>query len=177
MNSNNDKKLFVNKTVYNAKVYEEFLQFHGKRYNLAYWLYTGIWTVVLFFCIIIAFGSQMSTQAVLINIILVCFIGYRILKPKFIIKRELKGDKVSDSSLNTFSFYDNYLMVANKEGKFRYKFLMLRRVFETNSFFYLYVSRENAFLIDKNGFSLGTSKEFSDFIKGKCKFKFKKVNN
>ena len=75
MNSNNDKKLFVNKTVYNAKVYEEFLQFHGKRYNLAYWLYTGIWTVILFFCIIIAFGSQMRTQAVLITIILVCFIS------------------------------------------------------------------------------------------------------
>ena len=174
---NSDNKLFVNKSVYTSEVYAEFLRFHNRRYNFSYWAYTVIWAIVLFFCIIVAFGSQMRIQGVLITAILVCFVGYRVIRPKFIVERELKSDKVSEKSANTFSFYDSRIGIANANGKFSYKYIMLRRVFETDSFFYLYVSKENAFLIDKKGFSLGTAEEFSRFIRNKCKFKYKKISN
>ena len=50
---------------------------------------------------------------------------------------------------------------------------MLHKVYETSDFFYLYVTRENAFLISKNTFSLGNKEDFSKFLKNKCKLKYR----
>lgn len=58
-------------------------------------------------------------------------------------------------------------------GSFRYKYFMLHKVYETSDFFYLYVTRENAFLISKNTFSLGNKEDFSKFLKNKCKLKYR----
>lgn len=173
---NKEKKLFVNKTTYNTDTYIEFLKFHNKKYNLSYIAYTVFWSMLFVFCIIIAFGSGMRLQGVSITMILVVFIIYRILRPKMIVNREMKSEKVSDNNTNTFVFYKNQIEISNKNGKFNYKYMNFRKVFETKDFFYLYVTRENAFLVSKNTFSLGTSKDFSNFIKDKCKLKYKFCN-
>lgn len=170
---NKDKKLFVNKTKYNTDTYVEFLKFHNKKYNVSYIAYTIFWAMLFLFCIIISFGSGMRLQGVSITIILVTFIIYRILRPKMIVNREMKSEKISDNNTNTFVFYSNQIEISNKNGKFNYKYMNFRKIFETKDFFYLYVTKENAFLVSKNTFSLGSSKDFSDFIKDKCKFKYK----
>ena len=46
--------------------------------------------------------------------------------------------------------------------------MRLFKVFETKDYFYLYIDDENAVLVSKNGFKLGTAEEFSEFIKKKC---------
>ncbi len=171
-----EKKLFVNKTTYTTDTYVEFLKFHNKKYNLSYIAYTVIWIMLFIFCIIIAFGSEMRLQGVSITMILVVFIIYRILRPKMIVNREMKSEKVSDNNTNTFVFYRNQIEISNNNGKFNYKYMNFRKVFETKDFFYLYVTRENAFLVSKNTFSLGNSKDFSNFIKDKCRFKYKFCN-
>ena len=55
------------------------------------------------------------------------------------------------------------------------KYLNLRKVFETKDFFYLYLDKTHAFIINKKNFSIGTSLDFSRFIKKKCFLRFKKV--
>lgn len=174
---NKDNKLFVNKTVYTKENYIEFLEFHNKKYNFSYMAYSIIWTIIFLFCIIVAFGSELRLQGVLITIILICFVSYRIIRPKLIVQREMSSDKLDKNNVNTFTFYDKYFEVKNNNGKFNYKYMMICKVFETENFFYLYVSKENAFLIFKNTFSLGSSEDFGDFMKHKRGWKYKSLHS
>ncbi len=168
------KKLFENKTTYSQDTYITFLKFHNKTYNFSYMLYTIFWCALLFLCLYLSFGSGNRIQGVVLTIILICFIFYRLFRPKMIVDKEMKSEKVSTNNTNTFSFYDKNFEVQNNNGSFKYKYFMLRRVFETNDFFYLYVTKENAFLISKNTFSLGTPEDFSKFIKNKCNIRYSK---
>ena len=48
--------------------------------------------------------------------------------------------------------------------------------FNTKDYYYFYLDRKYAFLINKNGFTLGNEKDFSNFIKTKCLFRYKTEN-
>lgn len=168
------KKLFENSTTYHQDTYVEFLKFHNKTYNPFYIAYTIFWSLLFLLCIYLSFTSNNRLQGVILTIVLICFISYRLYRPKMIVDKEINSDKFTTNNTNTFSFFDKNFEVKNLNGKFNYKYLMLHKVFETSDFFYLYVNRENAFLISKSTFSLGTSKDFSKFISNKCKLKFKK---
>lgn len=167
------KKLFENTTTYTQETYMEFVNFHNKKYNPSYIAYTVFWSFLLLLCIILAFGSGARIQGVVITIILITFIIYRLVRPKLAVEKELESDKISAKNSNTFSFYDKEFVISNKKGKFNFRYFMLHKIFETPSYFYLYVSKENAFLLSKMSFSLGTSEEFSKFIKSKCSLKYR----
>lgn len=168
------EKLFENKTTYTQETYVEFLKFHNKTYNLSYMLYTVFWIALLLLSIYLSFAGNMRTQGVLLTIVLIGFVFYRIYRPKMIVDKEMKSEKVSDNNTNTFNFYDKNFVVENNNGSFTYKYILLRKVFETKTFFYLYVTKEDAFLVAKDSFTVGTSEGFSDFIKKKCSLKYRK---
>ena len=84
-------------------------------------------------------------------------------------KTQKKYSKNKEASF-TFSFYKFHFSVEKKT----FSYLKLYKVFETKDYFYLYLDEENAILVSKKGFKLGTSKEFSEFIKKKCLFKYSK---
>jgi len=70
----------------------------------------------------------------------------------------------------TINFYKFYFKIEQKV----YPYLKLYKVFETKEYFYLYVNEENAVLVNKKGFKIGTTEEFTEFIKKKCLFKYHK---
>ncbi len=166
------EKLFENKTTYTQDTYITFLKFHAKKNNLPYMAYTIFWSFLLLLCTYLAFASRNRLQGVIVSLILVCFVIYRIYRPKMIVDKEKNSEKISTNNTNTFSFYDKKIEITNNNGTFDYKYFMFRKVYETADFFYLYVTKENAFLVSKKGFSLGTPEEFSKFIKNKCGFKY-----
>ena len=167
------EKLFENKTTYTKETYLDFLKFHNRKFNFSYMLYTVVWSMVLLLCIYLAFASKNRIQGVIVTIILAGFIIYRICRPKKVVNKELNSDKVSTNNINVFSFFDKNFEVKNQNGSFIYKYFMLKKIYETDTFFYLYVTRENAFLISKKTFSLGSADDFSKFLKKKCGFRFK----
>lgn len=167
------KKLFENKTTYTEDTYIEFLKFHSKTYNFSYMAYTVFWSCIFILCIYLSFGTGNRLQGVIITIILICFVFYRTYRPKIIVDKELNSDKIADNNTNIFSFFDKDFEVQNNNGSFKFKYFALHRVFETSDFFYLYVNKENAFLVSKKAFSLGTQEDFSKFIKNKCRLKYK----
>lgn len=172
-NEQNKEKLFVNKTTYTKDMYVDFLKFHNKKYNPSYIAYTVFWAFLFFLCIILSFGSGNRVQGVLVTTILICFVIYRIARPKFIVNKEITSDKFEGNLTNTFTFYEKNFEVKNVNGKFIYKYSNLRKIFETEDYFYLYATKENAFLLSKSAFSFGTSYNFSKFIKNKCSLKYK----
>lgn len=168
------EKLFENRTTYTQETYVEFLKFHNKTYNLSYMLYTVFWVFLLLLSIYLSFAGNMRIQGVLLTIVLIGFVFYRIYRPKMIVDKEMKSEKITDNNTNTFNFYDKNLIVENNNGSFTYKYMLLRKVFETKDFFYLYVTKEDAFLVAKDSFTVGTQEEFSSFIKKKCAMKYRK---
>lgn len=172
---NKPEILFKNKTKNTPESYAEFLNFHQKTFHLSYLAYTVFWSFMFLLCIILCFGSNSRTQGVLFTIALIVFIAYRILRPRMLVDKELKSDKLTTNNINTFYFYDKTFEAKNERGKFYYKYSLLYKAFETETYFYLYVNKENAFLVSKSAFSLGKAEDFSSFLKKKCGFKYKFV--
>lgn len=171
----NLKILFKNITKYNSNIYEKFLTFHNKRHRFTYILYTIIIIALLLFCIIIQVQSHNLTLAITFCAIVTCFFLWRYLHPISIVSKEFQSEKIKDEKEFTFIFYEKYIKIRDKLKFDIIKYYKLYKIYETSTFFYLYIDKTHAFLLDKSKFCIGSCEDFSKFIKKKCWYKFKKV--
>ena len=159
------KALFKNKTAYSKKIYDRFLEFHRNKFGFKYKLYNIIVIGTILACIVYSVGYKAYTTSVVFCIILVIFIIWRSLKPVAEVSKDYNSDKVKKSTIYTFNFYDKYFTVQDKKTVSKIKYYKLYRLFQTKDFFYLYIDKSHAFLIDKSGFFKGNSVDFYKFIK------------
>lgn len=161
--------LFKNVTRYNTKNYNEFIEFHSKKYSFSNNFYTVIMTILLIYCVILNI-KQKSIPLILLFVALL--IGFLLWKIYFPLKRYQKTKK----NLNTkdtgfiFSFYEWYFLLDKKP----IYYFKLYKVFETKDYFYLYINPDYAMLVSKKGFEIGTAEEFGKFMKKKCLLKYRK---
>lgn len=167
--------LFENTTQYTKEVYSEFLKFHNEKYNFSYTFYTLFFAMLMLFCIIVHIKNLNIYYAILFIVVFICFILWRFFRPVFRVKKEVKSEKISKEKKFKFVFYKNYFKIYDKKDVYKLYYFNLHKVFETNKFFYLYIDKEHSFLLNKDGFSVGSASEFSEFIKKKCWFKYKNV--
>ena len=166
------KPLFKNITKYNSENYEQFIKFHGEKFTFSYNAYTIIFSLLLLYCIITSLTQQKFLLTLLFLAMLILTFLFRTYFPmKRYQKTKNKFAKEKETSIS-FEFY-NFYFSFNKQTMF---YLKLYKVFETADYFYLYIDDENAVLVSKAGFTLGTESDFRDFIKKKCFFKYKDVN-
>lgn len=164
------KPLFKNVTKYNSKNYEQFIKFHGEKFNFSYNLYTIVMSILLIYCIILNIMQKNIPFVLLFLALLILIFLFRMYLPmKRYQKTKKQYSKNKETSIS-FMFYKFYFAV----GKKTLPYMRLYKVFETKDYFYLYIDDENAVLVSKNGFRVGTAEEFSKFIKKKCFFKYKK---
>lgn len=164
------KPLFKNVTKYNSKNYEQFIKFHGEKFNFSYNMYTAVMSILLIYCIILNIMQKNIPFVLLFLALLILIFLFRMYLPmKRYQKTQKQYSKNKETSIS-FIFYKFYFTV----GKKTFPYMRLYKVFETKDYFYLYIDDENAVLISKNGFKMGTAEEFSEFIKKKCFFKYKK---
>lgn len=164
------KPLFENVTKYDNKNYKKFLEFHSKKYSFSYNFYTITMVLLLIYCVIFNIIQKNLPIFLLFFVLLIIFLFIRIYWP---IKRYQKTKKqIAQNKKNNFifSFY-NFYFTLNETTHYYFK---LYKVFETKDYFYLYVNEDNAAMVNKNGFNLGTPDEFSKFIKRKCLLKYSK---
>lgn len=164
------KPLFKNITKYNSKNYNQFVKFHGEKFNFSYNMYTLVMAILLIYCIILNIIEKNILFILLFLTILVLTFVIRMYLP---MKRYQKTKKkYAENKENSFSFtfYKFYFTVDKRT----FSYSRLYKVFETKDYFYLYVNDENAVLVSKTGFKMGTAEEFSEFIKKKCLFKYSK---
>lgn len=164
------KPLFKNITIYNSKNYNQFIKFHGEKFNFSYNMYTFAMLALILYCVIL---NIIQYNIVLILLFLTMFILtilFRLYLPgKRYQKTKKKFAKSKETSI-TINFFKFHFKIDQKV----YTYLKLYKVFETKDYFYLYLDEENAILVSKNGFKLGTVSEFTEFIKKKCLFKYSK---
>ena len=169
------KILFKNRTKYTKETYRKFLEFHSSKYSFQYTLFNIFIIALILFCIVLQITYKYYTVAILTCIIFTCFCLYRYFKPISVVTKELKGETIKEEKSFTFKFYEKYFKVYDKLNSNTIRYYRLRRAFETSNFFYLYLDKTHAFIINKENFSIGTTTDFSRFIGKKCFPRFKKV--
>ena len=165
--------LFENKTKYSKKEYDIFLESYMKEYATSDYAYS-IFNIVFFgLCMIFAFLEKELFLGVALLIGLGIYLWFKIVRANKLVEKTKKSLKVSGNFVNNYKFYKNMFKVENVEGKAEILYFKLYRVVETKEYFYIYISRQCAFIVSKNGFTKGSQEEFSKFIKKKAFTKYK----
>ena len=173
------KVLFKNKTKYTQEIYKEFLEFHTKRYHLQATIFNVIIIALILFLIVLQVAYKYYSIAILSAIIFTGFCLYRYFHPIEEVNKDYHSNKITKEQSFTFSFYNTYFKVFTKREYSVIYYRELYKIFETDTFFYLYLDNRHSLLLDKSGFKKGTPITFRDFIKKKCPFKYKldKIDN
>jgi len=171
------KILFENTTTYNKNLYLRFNEFHNNKYGLKYELYTLLFAIIMLYCIILNFKNKVYHFGFLFILILITYIFWRFFRPVFTFKKEINSQKITEHQKFTYQFYKYYFKILHKKEQSYLSYFKIRIIFETDKEYYLYLDKTHALLLDKDCFTVGTSDEFSNFIKKKCWYKYKKEKN
>lgn len=163
--------LFKNKTKYTKETYQKFLQFNQNKFGNKYTFTTIVIILLLSFCFITNLQFSNYSTAFIFIITLIIFFNYRFFSPKKRIQKELKTEKFEKEKEFTFTFCDKFFVISDNKDSEKIKYWKLHRVYETNEFFYLYVDKTHAFLLNKSTFSEGNTCDFYKFIKKKIWYK------
>lgn len=167
------KLLFTNTTKYTKAVYDKYLAFHSKKYHFSYIAYTSIVVAFILLCLILQIKSHNFTIAILLCCGLTGFILWRFFRPVSEVSKEYKSEKIQKEKEFTFKFYEKFFTIEDEKEFSKIKYYQLYKVFETIDFFYLYIDKTHAFLMDKSKFQKDNPSEFTRFIKKKCWWKFR----
>lgn len=114
MKQPNQEILFKNTTKYNSKNYNQFIEFHNKKFAFSNNFYTIIMTILLIYCIILNTKKLNIPFLFLFVALLICFLLWRIYFPmKRYQKTQKKLGKIKESRY-TFSFYNLYFQLDKK---------------------------------------------------------------
>jgi len=164
------KPLFKNVTIYNSKNYNQFVKFHGEKFNFSYNMSTLVMLALMLYCIILNIIQKNLLLFLVFLAMFVLTIVFRMYLPGRRYQKTKKTFAENKNTSVTIDFYKFYFKIEDKV----YPYFKLYKVFETKDYFYLYVDEENAALAAKNGFKVGSVAEFTEFIKKKCLFKYSK---
>lgn len=164
------KPLFKNITIYNSKNYNQFVKFHGDKFNLSYNMYTLVMLALMLYCVVLNIIQKNLLLLLLFLAMFALTIVFRMFLPAKRYQKTKKKFAQNKQTSISIDFFKLYFKVEQKV----YPYLKLYKVFETQDYFYLYIDEENAVLVNKNGFKLGTVEDFTEFIKKKCLFKYSK---
>lgn len=167
------EKLFENKTKYSQKEYDIFLKSYEEEYATSDKAYMTFYILFFGLCMILAFKEREFILAISLLIGLGIYLWYKIIRPFKAVEKDKKSQKLSGSFINKYEFFKNYFRVENPEGEAQIFYFKLYRVVETKSYFYIYISRQYAFIVSKLGFTEGKSEDFSKFIKKKVFSRYK----
>lgn len=165
--------LFKNITTLNENEYKELIKFHGKKNNFKYYLYTAVMGLILIIGMSYQIVLKNYISLTLLALIFIGFLAYRFIEPYRKAEKEIKGEKVQGNLVNTYIFYDKNFVIKNKYGKDTLKYRKLFKVYDNDNVFYLYISKEDVFIIEKDKFEIGNSDKFKEFIHKKVGYKFK----
>ncbi len=165
--------LFKNTTKYTKDLYLSFLYFHNEKFGIKYHLFSLL--VIIFFisCIILQLSNLLFVPAITLTIFLVGFVVYRYSFFNSKVSKELKSSKIADSKEITFCFYDNRIEIFTGNTALSVKYNQIYKIFDMPDLFYIYIGKQCALLVSKNGFTIGNALDFSDFLRKKCWRKYK----
>lgn len=166
------KILFKNNTRYTKENYNAFIEFHQNKYGIKTLIKVGLILLCIIYIVIINIINK-NWKIILILLVLGGIIY--IINNFMVNKQTAKNKKMIKKQREfTFYFYEQYIKIKCGRKFDRLKYFELHKIFETKEYFFLYTDEEHSLIISKDGFEIGTSKQFAEFIKRKCPLKYKK---
>lgn len=163
------KILFKNTTKYDKENRENFVNFHKHKYGTKE-LINGILIMVAISYIIIFNLMNINWYSLLIFIpvgLLIYFIY------KYSTKKKKEKKKKQKNKEFTFFFYERHIKIKCKRQFDRLSYFEIKKIFETEENFFLYTDDTHSLILDKDGFEIGNERDFAEFIKRKCPFKYR----
>ena len=167
------EKLFENRTKFSQKEYDIFLESYKNEFEKSDYGYIVYYIVFFGLCMILAFMQGEIILGITLLVGLGIYLWFKIIRSNKLVEKAKKSQKVSGNFVNKYEFYKNYFKVENPEGKTQILYFKLYRVVETKLYFYIYISRQYAFIVSKLGFTEGNPENFSEFIKKKVHMRYK----
>lgn len=169
------KELYVNETKISKKEYDIFIKTDDKKFGFREDLYTIIYISLFVVCVILLFKSKIYILALSMLIILLVFLFARMIYPQKLVKKKLKSDEIKKQQKNKYIFYKYYFDVKNVKGHDKIFYHQIDKVLESDTHFYIYLTKRRAFALSKQGFIKGNVEEFATFLKRRILFRYKKV--
>ena len=160
------KVLFRNKTVYDKENCDNFINFHAYKYGereAVKYIATLLGVIFIIIC-----NIWYKNWYLAIAIFSVAAIKYLIDN----IKGNNPQKQTKKVDIYTFYFYERYIKIRYKRKFERILYLNIKKAFETDNNFFLYTDANSSLILDKDGFEIGTAKDFSEFIKRKCPLRY-----
>jgi len=163
------KVLFKNTTKYDKENRENFSNFHQKKYGKKELINAILISIPILYI-------------VLYNIINLNWIGFIILVvlgvlvyliKKLTVKKSKAKNKKQKNKEFTFYFYERHIKIRAKRQFERMTYFEIKKIFETDENFFLYIDDKHSMILDKEGFEIGNEKDFAEFIKKKCPFRYR----
>lgn len=89
--------------------------------------------------------------------------------PRFSYRRPYNS--VKDNKITTkFEFYKDRMVEINDSSREEYYYSDLLKVWETDEYFYIYHTPENASVVDKKGISTGSSEKLKALLSGRVEY-------
>lgn len=159
--------LFKNTTKYTKENCDNFDEFHNNKFG------KRDLTKEIIYCILVLYVS-------IFNLIyknwLFVYCGVVLGGLLFFLeknKRKAEEKKKNKVKEFTFCFYKKHMKAKYKKEYVRFRYFQFHKIYETEEYFYLYLDENSSMILSKDGFEIGTAKQFSKFIKNKCPFKYK----
>ena len=170
--------LFENKTECSQKDYDIFLEEYKKEFTTSDYAYILFYVVFFGICVFLAFSKKEFILGFVLLTGIIIYLWYKIIRPTNMVEKTKENQKLNGNIINNYIFYKNYFKVESTEGKTQFLYFKIYRVVETKEFFYIYITRQLAYIISKNGFTKGDKREFTNFLKKKVFTKYKnRINN
>ncbi len=158
-------------TKYTKEEYINFNKFHQRKNKTR--------NIFFIFCIIVIFLSSIGLF-ILKNYAIGAFyflisVGFALLyinMPKMFVNRILKSDKYTKDCINNYSFFSDRLEITNEYGNSRLPYSKFFKAYETDTNFYLYINKMQAFMISKSTMTSDNMLKIRKILKNKLKQDF-----
>lgn len=166
----------TNNTIYSDESIRKYISFSmnkGKHHSVHKKICTIIWAilvvVLLASIILLAYVKPAKLIEVIPEFIIVtmAFLLVNVILPRISYKN---GQKLIGSTMQ-FVFNENGFLInssceyAKANGEYKYDFLY--NVYEMDNYYYLYINKVSAYIVDKNGFENTMPEDFSKFLESK----------
>lgn len=167
------KILFKNTTKYDKENRENFVNFHQNKYGKKELIKAILIAIAVLYILI--FNIIRFNWKFILILVPTGFVIYLI--NKYTVSKRKEKNKKQKNKEFTFYFYERHIKIKCKRQFERMTYFEIKKIFETYENFFLYTDDKHSLILDKEGFEIGNSEEFAEFIKRKCPFKYSNKGN
>jgi hypothetical protein len=164
-NEQERKVRFVNKTECTNEVVRKFSIYQAYIKTMAPNLIGALASV---FILIFTFSFAAEWWMNLVAVGLAGYYVYKMMTSVTAVERvQRRIFSQGNTKIARYSFYEDVFRISGVQSASNYPYFQITDVRITKDYFYLYYGLENAYIVAKSGFELGTDAEFEQFIKEK----------